>query len=147
MFGTLGGFENGLFDEFRRLEREMDQMFGAGPLPTGIRAVARGTFPPINIGSTQEQVDVYLFAAGIDPQSLNITIQQNLLTIDGERKGLAGEDRDYYRRERYAGTFHRVVTLPDDVDPDRVEARYTEGVLHITVKRRESTRPRQIEVK
>ena len=146
MFGTLGGFDAGMFDEFRRLEREMEQLFGAGPRPSGIRAVARGTYPPINIGSTPEQVDIYLFAAGVDPHSFDITIQQNLLTVDGERKAVAAEGGDYYRRERFDGAFHRVVTLPDDVDPEKVEAEYKEGVLHIAVKRRESTRPRQIAV-
>jgi HSP20 family protein len=57
------------------------------------------------------------------------------------------EGADYYRKERFDGAFHRVVNLPDDVDPDQVEAKYRDGVLQITIKRRESSRPRQIEVK
>ena len=56
------------------------------------------------------------------------------------------EAADYYRRERFEGEFRRVVTLPDDVDPERVEAKYRDGVLQITVQRRESARPRQITV-
>jgi HSP20 family protein len=147
MFGNLSNFEGGLFDEFRRLDREMDQLFGAGPRPSGIRAVARGTYPPINIGSTPEQVDVYLFAAGLNPESLDISIHQNLLTIHGERELITEEGADYYRKERFDGAFHRVVNLPDDVDPDKVEAKYRDGVLQITIQRRESSRPRQIEVK
>jgi len=146
MFGTLSDFNGGLFDEFRRLEQEMDQLFGAGTWPYGIRAVARGSFPPINIGSTADQVDVYLFAAGIDPEKLNLSIQQNLLTIDGERRLITEEGANYYRKERFDGEFHRVVTLPEDVDPDQVEASYRDGVLHVTIKRRESAKPRQIAV-
>lgn len=147
MFETMNTFGGGLFDELRRMEREMNQLFGAAPWPSGIRSVARGTYPPINIGSTPEEVDVYLFAAGVDPASLDISIQQNLLTVSGERKLAVEEGVEYYRKERYDGGFRRVVTLPEDVDPDKVEASYRDGVLHISIKRREATRPRQIEIK
>jgi HSP20 family protein len=147
MFGSLlGSFDTSLFDEFRRLESEMDQLFGRGSLPAGIRAMRRGTFPPINVGATPERVDVYLFAAGVDPKSLDISIQQNLLAVSGERKVPVDEAADYYRQERFDGEFRRVITLPDDVDPDRVDAKYRDGVLQITVQRREATRPRQITV-
>jgi len=139
-------WNGGLFDEFRRLEREIDQVFGAGGWPSGIRSVVRGTYPPINIGSTPEQVDVYVLAAGLDPKHIDVTIQQNLLTVAGERKLDREEGANYYRRERFEGAFRRVLSLPDDVDPTRVEANYRDGVLHITVKRRESARPRQITV-
>ena len=145
MFGNLGGFEGGLFDEFRRMQQEMDQLFGV-PWPGSIRSVARGTYPPINIGRTPEQVDVYLFAAGVNPKTLDISIQQNLLTVSGERKVMHEEEADYYRKERFDGTFRRVVSLPEDVDPDRVDASYRDGILHVTVQRREAARPRQIQV-
>jgi HSP20 family protein len=147
MFGSLlNSFDSSLFDDFRRLESEMDELFGSMAWPTGIRAVRRGTFPPINVGATPDRVDVYLFAAGLDPRSLDLSIQQNLLTVSGNRKLQTDDDAEYYRRERFDGDFRRVVTLPDDVDPDRVDARYRDGVLQITVQRRESARPRQIEV-
>jgi HSP20 family protein len=128
------------------MQREMDQLFGAASWPSAIRASARGTYPPINIGSTPEQVDVYLFVAGVDPNSLDISLQQNLLTVAGERKLVSEAQANYYRKERFDGGFRRVVTLPEDVDPDQVEARYREGVLHVTIKRHEAARPRQIEV-
>jgi HSP20 family protein len=147
MFGNLGNFESGLFDEFRRMQREMDQLFGATPWPSGIRSVARGTYPPINIGSTPDRVDVYLFAAGLDPKSLDISIRQNLLTVAGQRKLITEEGANYYRKERFDGAFRRVVTLPDDVDPDKVDATYRNGILNISIQRRESAKPRQIEVK
>lgn len=147
MFGNLPGYGGSFFDEFRRLENEMDHMFGRSPWPAGIRSVARGTYPPINVGSTPEQVDIYLFAAGLDPNSLDISLQQNLLTVAGERREPGESEVQYYRKERYDGAFRRVISLPDDVDPDQVEAGYRDGVLQIHVKRREAARPRQIEVK
>ena len=147
MFGSLfSSIDQPWFEDFRRLETEVDQLLGRTGRPVGIRAVRRGTFPPINVGSTPERVDVYLFAAGLDPKSFDISIQQNLLAISGSRKVPANEEADYYRRERFDGEFRRVITLPEDVDPDRVEAKYRDGVLQVTVQRREAARPRQIQV-
>lgn len=146
MFGNLTSFEGSLFDDFRRMEQEMDQVFGRWPFPAAIRSVARGTYPPINIGATPEQVDVYLFAAGLDPKSLDISIQQNLLTVAGERRSAAVEGANYYRKERFDGAFRRVIALPEDVDPEQVQAHYRDGVLRVHVRRRAAARPRQITV-
>ena len=147
MFRNLTNSGVSLFDELRRMENEMEELFGRRAWPSGIRSVARGTYPPINIGSTPEQVDVYLFAAGLDPDTLDITLQKNLLTVAGERKAPVEEEANYYRKERYDGAFRRVISLPEDVDPERVAANYRNGVLQIHVMRREEVRPRQIEVK
>lgn len=147
MFGRLTTFNGSLFEDIRRLEEEMDELFGRWPLPAGIRSVAPGTYPPINVGSTPEEVDIYLFASGLDPRTLDISLQQNLLTVSGERKAPVEKYVNYYRRERFDGAFRRVITLPEDVDPDRVDARYHDGVVQIHVKRQEAVRPRQIEVK
>ena len=147
MFTDLTNFGGGFFDEFRRLQDELEGIYGQWPLPSGIRSVARGTYPPINVGATPEQVDVYVFAGGLDTKTLDISLQQNLLTISGERRAPTQEGANYYRKERFDDAFRRLVTLPDDVDPDQVEARYRDGVLEIHIKRRAATRPRQIEVK
>src|SRR5438132_10418150 len=146
MFSSLTGFEGGLFEDFRRLQEEIDNLFDQWPATTGVRSVARGTFPPINVGATPDHIEVYLFAPGLDTKKLDLSIQQNLLTVAGERELPANETATYYRRERFAGEFRRVLTLPEDVDPDHVEARYRDGVLQITVKRKESARPRAIQL-
>jgi HSP20 family protein len=67
--------------------------------------------------------------------------------VAGSRKVPVNSEAEYYRRERFDGEFRRVIALPDDVDPDRVEARYRDGVIQVTVQRRAASRPRQIEVK
>jgi HSP20 family protein len=147
MFGSLTGLEDSLFDEFTRMQREMEEIFSPRVWPAGIRSVARGTYPPVNVGATNDGVNVYLFAAGLDTKTLDISIQQNVLTVAGERKVEIPDSVETYRQERYSGPFRRVIALPDDVDPDRVEARYTDGILQIAVQRREASRPRHIEVK
>jgi HSP20 family protein len=147
MFGSLTNFEGSLFDDLRRMQRDMEELFGTGARPAGIRSVARGTYPPVNVGSTGEGVQIYVFAAGLDPKTLDISIQQNLLTVAGERTVEIPENAEYYRQERFSGPFRRVIALPEDVDPDKVDARYDNGILQISVQRREAARPRQIQVK
>jgi HSP20 family protein len=146
MFASLTGFDGSLFEQFRRLQQEMDGLFDQWPSATGIRAVTPGTFPPVNVGATPDKLEVYMFAAGLDPKKLELSIQQNLLTVAGERQSAQNESANYYRQERFNGEFRRVVALPDDVDPDRVEARYRDGVLHISVSRKESAKPRVIQL-
>lgn len=147
MFGFPTSYEGGRFDEYRRLERELDELLGRWHVPgSGIRSVARDTFPPVNAGVSADQVDVYLFAPGLDARQVEVTVQNNLLTVSGERRIDLPEHANIYRRERHAGAFRRVVTLPEDVDPDRVNAHYRDGILHITVQRRESSRPRRVEI-
>ncbi|MFP4243658.1 MAG: Hsp20/alpha crystallin family protein [Ectothiorhodospira sp.] len=139
-------FENDLFSEFDRMRREMDQLLGGSGAPSGIRSATTGAFPPVNVGATPDRFDVYVFAPGMDPESLDISMQNHLLTVAGQRSAEAPEGVQSYRRERFDGEFRRVLTLPEDADPDRVEARYHEGVVHVQVQRRESSRPRRIEV-
>lgn len=144
MFYSLSNSGGSLFDDIRRLNDEIDEVYGRWP--AGIRSVTRGTYPPINVGATPDRVDVYMFVAGLDPKTLDISIQKNLLSVAGERKAPAGKDVNYYRKERFDGDFRRVITLPEDVDPEQVDARYRNGVLQVQIKRREASRPRQIEV-
>jgi HSP20 family protein len=147
MFGSVYS-ENPLLAQFRRLEEELDEVFGgATPWTGGIRSLPPGTFPAINVGGTQDSVTVYLFAPGIDAKKLDISIQQNVLTVSGERNVPREDEATYYRQERFGGEFRRVISLPDDVDPERVEASYRDGIVQITVRRRESAKPRQIAVR
>ena len=146
MFGTTTNMPSSVFDELWRLQQEVDELFGGWSSPLGIRSLPRGSFPAINVGQTAEGVDIYLFAPGIDPKSLDISIQQNLLTVSGKRDIRVHEEASYYRQERFSGEFRRVISLPEDVDPERVQAKYVDGIVQIGVQRRESARPRQIEI-
>ena len=142
MFGTLRGFEVSLFDEFRRLQREVDDVF-AGTQP---HSFARGVFAAIDVVSNPQQVDVFLTAPGIDAKGLDISIQQNVLSVAGRREAQARDKGTVHRRERVNGEFRRVITLPEDVDPSRVSASYVDGVVRISVQRREAAKPRQIQI-
>ncbi|HNJ82883.1 MAG TPA: Hsp20/alpha crystallin family protein, partial [Piscinibacter sp.] len=106
--------------------------------------------PAVNIGATPEAMEIYAFAPGIDPSKLEVTVDKGLLTLAGERRLTApepGAKQSVYARERVDGSFRRVIALPEDADPERVDASYRDGVLRIRVLRREAARPRRIEVR
>ena len=147
MFSSSSYAESPLFAEFRRLEREFDEFFmGWSPWAGGIRSLPAGTFPAVNVGSNPHSVTVYVFAPGIDPKSLEISLQENVLSVSGQRDVPAERNASYYRQERFGGSFRRVISLPEDVDPDKVDATYRDGILQVTVQRRELAKPRQIEI-
>jgi HSP20 family protein len=142
------GFAGDLFPEFTQLQQQLDQLFRGGT-SSDIRALARGAFPPVNVGTSPDTIEVIGFAPGVDPKQLQITIDKGLLVIAGERREDTGKRNDgetVYAQERFSGSFRRVISLPDDADPGRVEASCRDGLLHITVHKRESSKPRQIAV-
>ena len=141
-------FAGDLFPELARLQQQLDQMFQSGTA-SSIRALARGTFPAVNVGSSPDTVEVIAFAPGVDAKSLQVTVDKGLLVIAGERNSEApkrNEGDTVYAQERFAGSFRRVLALPDDADPTKVDAQMREGVLHVTIAKRESSKPRQITV-
>jgi len=112
-----------LFAELDRLQQEMRQALDFSP---SIRGLNRGGFPALNVGSTPNSVEIYAFAPGIDPDAIEVQLEKAVPTIAGERKldlPGKGEKSTVHIDERYAGRFRRVVSLPDDVDPNQVRAR------------------------
>jgi len=137
-----------VFSELDRLQNLLDQVFRPAER-SSIRALAGASFPVINVGTTPETIEVMALAPGLDPASLQLSIDRGLLAIAGERKSQvpeAGDSISVYAQERFAGNFRRVVSLPDDADPAKVDASYRDGILRVTVSKRESSRPRRIEV-
>ena len=117
-------------------------------LRTNSQQRAEATYPAINIGTTDNSVDVYLFVPGINTEKLELVIEKNMLSISGHRQlpDIDNEKGSSYRQERFEGAFKRVITLPDTVDTDTTQAVYSDGVLHISIAKREETQPRKIEI-
>lgn len=140
-------FPRDVFAELDRLQREMQQAFESGP---SIRGIGRGGFPAVNVGGTPQSVELYAFAPGLDPASIEVNLERGVLTISGDRAAdLPAQDEkaSVHINERFAGKFRRVISLPeDDVNPSGVSAQYRDGVLHISVKRRQSAQPRRITI-
>lgn len=139
-------FPRDVLSEVDRLQRQMQQVFELSP---SIRGFARGGFPALNVGSTASTVEIYAFAPGLDPSKIELHIERGVLSIAGERaRDLPDRDSKstVHINERFAGRFHRVITLSDDLDPNKVEARYRDGILHVSIQRRESAQPRRVTI-
>ncbi|QHE88559.1 Hsp20/alpha crystallin family protein [Hydrogenophaga sp. BPS33] len=139
-------FPRDMLAEMDRLQRDMQQAFDLSPT---IRGFARHGFPALNVGGTPQTIEIYAFAPGIDQSSLEVNLERGVLTIAGERKSplpTSDAKNAVHINERFAGRFRRVVTLPDDADPEQVSAKLRDGVLHISIQRRASAQPRRIAI-
>lgn len=137
-----------IFSELNRLQSVFDQVFR--PLErSSIRGLTGASFPVINVGATADAVEVMALAPGLDPAALQLTVDRGVLVMSGERKSQLpepGDNTSIYAQERFAGNFRRVVSLPEDADPAKVDASYRDGILRVTVAKRESSKPRRVEV-
>ena len=149
MYESILNHPNNVFGQFERLRRELDDVFGVAGLPNGIRSVAPGTVPAVNVGRTPTSVEIYAFAPGLDASKIEVTLDRGVLRISGERASDIPADNPQvhvYTRERGANSFSRAISLPDDVDSEKVNANYQDGVLRVSVARRESVQPKRITV-
>jgi HSP20 family protein len=140
-------FRGDLFSQMDRLQREMQQAFGLEP---DIRGLTRGSYPAMNVGSTPQSIEIYAFVPGVEPAAIDVHLERGVLTVSGERSGeLTGagqQQQNVHINERFNGRFRKVISMPEDIDPDGVTARYRDGVLHISVKRRQPAQARRITV-
>lgn len=109
---------------------------------------AQQVFPAVNVWHGDDAVAVTAELPGVNPDDIDISVKENLLTIAGERKPHEmPEGAKWHRNERAYGKFSRAVHLPFRASDDKVEARITNGVLRIVVGRPEEDKPRKIEIK
>ena len=142
------------FREFEELRREMDAAFRGWTRtwPSFWAAFLPGRaarmYPMINLSEDKDAYYVEALAPGVDPDTLEVTVAHNALTISGEKKPV-GEDvspEAFHRSERAAGRFVRSIDLPSEVDSEKVRADYRNGLLLITLPKTEAAKPKQISV-
>jgi HSP20 family protein len=145
MFGSYQA-AGSLFPEITWLQQQLDEMLQPTGV-SGIRSLARGAFPAINVGTTADSVEVIAFLPGLEPKEIEITVERGLLTLAGTRTAAQGASgTNAYAKERFAGKFRRVISLPEDADPAKVDAKFRDGILQVTVAKSESSKPRQISI-
>ena len=139
----------GPFTELRQMQDNMDRMwkrFGSFNHEDGggIEAWAA----PLDVVADGDDFVVRASMPGVSPSDIQVSIEENVLTIRGETAShFENTDGNYLMRERRSGSFHRSLRLPDTVDQDRAEPRYEHGVLTVTLPKAEAKRARQFEVK
>ncbi len=133
------------FADFDHWRREMLRLLDTGETFADVGA---GVFPPINITQDDENFYVRAEIPGIKPDELSISAVRNRVSLAGKRELQREHERvSYHRKERPEGSFNRTVTLPTEIDAERVDARYADGILTIMLPKAERAKPRQIAVK
>ena len=141
------GWHRDPFSEVDRFRREMDKLYDAVAGRRGLAPTA-GVFPALNVSEDEDNLYVRAELPGVVPEEVEITTKENNLIIKGERKSTAqGEKASYHRREREAGSFRRIISLPTRVDASKVTAVCKNGVLTVTLPKAAEVKQRQIEVK
>jgi len=141
-------------DPLARMHREMDRMFddvfGGAMRPWGETGTDLLLRPSMDISETKDAYRVAVEVPGIERDAIDLTVDGDDLIIAGEKRQESKEDEEgFHRIERSYGRFRRVLTLPDDADPDHIRAQFENGVLKIEIPRREgSEKPgaRKIEI-
>jgi HSP20 family protein len=139
------GYRNA-FEQLDRMRRQFERLFD-GDLGMQPGLIGSGVFPQINLTEDADRFYLRAELPGVTSEQLEIQATGKNLTLSGERKIEAeGEGFRYHRRERDAGKFSRVIAMPSDIDPDRIEAKLEDGLLTVRVPKAEAVKPRQITI-
>jgi len=127
-----------MLDPFQEFDRFFEQ---------GINGQDHGFVPALDVYQTDNDVVVETPLPGVDPEKVNISIENDVLTIEGKsEKKSEVDEKDYYRQEVRVGGFHRAVALPSSVNGENAQAEYKNGMLKITIPKEERAKPKQIKI-
>jgi len=132
------------FDALFRFQRALDQRLDSDWLEDTTSGV--GAFPPINVFRQGNDFLAIIEMPGVNKDDLSLEVRGNAIRISGKKAIDYGGNASVHRRERVAGSFDRTITLPVQLDPDRVTAEYRDGVLAFSLARAESDKPKAIKI-
>nr|MDT0667077.1 Hsp20/alpha crystallin family protein [Micromonospora sp. DSM 115978] len=124
-------------DPFRELDRLTEQVFGTAARPAAM---------PIDAYREGDEFLVHLDLPGVSPESIDLDVERNVLTVTAQRRSAAGQGAQMVVAERPAGTFSRQLFLGDTLDTERIDARYEAGVLTLRIPVAEQAKPRKIAI-
>ncbi|MEJ2246904.1 MAG: Hsp20/alpha crystallin family protein [Acidobacteriota bacterium] len=153
----MGTWSLDFISDMEKMRREMDRFLGefgssnwTFPFSKTSFLPGRGAreYPLLNIGEDNDNFYIDALAPGVDPRTLDVSVTQNQLVISGEKTALLStvESKAIHRSERSAGQFARSMTLPFDVNSEKVQATYQDGLLKIILPKAEVAKPKQIQV-
>jgi HSP20 family protein len=125
-------------DPFRQMDRLTNQLLSGTRTPMGM---------PMDVWQTEDGFHVCLDLPGVDPDSVDITTERNVLTIRAERRPEYRQGQNVLIAERPQGSFTRQLQLGDTVDSENIQASYGDGVLHLTVPMTQAAQPRRVQVR
>jgi HSP20 family protein len=131
----------------QRLNRILDEAFAGLPFQEQGNVITSTWFAPTDVSEDQNSLRITMELPGVDPNDVRLSLENNILTIRGEKKQQAEENNErVHRFERTYGMFERTFALPNTVDPEKIEARYENGVLLVSIPKAERAKPREIRV-
>ena len=134
----------------RQLRDEMNRAFGQALTGTddGSNVVTSGWMPAVDIKEEDEHFVISADVPGVDPENIEVTMENGVLTIQGERKLETQEEgeKGYRRVERLHGSFYRRFSLPDTADPEKISAKGKNGVLEVVIPKKATVQPKRIKV-
>ena len=146
LLSTRRPFEN--FQTLRRLNSALDEAFASWPFQQESGSITSSWYPACDVFEDKDAVKIVAELPGVKPEDVKLALENNLLTIRGEKKQEAEERSErIHRYERSYGSFERAFVLPSTVDGDKISAEYQNGVLTILVPKAERARPREIPVR
>jgi HSP20 family protein len=136
------------FREFTTLQDRMNRLFQDSFSPSRDEALSTSSFAPaVDVYEDEHKITLKIEVPGIDEKDIDIRVENNVLTVTGERKFEKEEKEENYRRvERHYGSFTRSFTLPNTVDADNIAADYDRGVLKVQLAKKAEAKPKQIKV-
>jgi HSP20 family protein len=137
------------FNDMLTLREAMNQLFEESFVaPSTVRGQQGGFVPALDLSETADGYLVEVAAPGIKPEDLQITLENNVLTIKGELRQVSEDkQRNYHRVERRYGAFQRTIALPSTVKADAIKAELSNGILRLDIPKAEEVKPRRIDVK
>lgn len=136
------------FADFDQVRREMLRLLDAVAGDHSTVAAGAGVFPPLNVTQDNDHFYVRAEIPGVSARDISISALNNRLSVAGNREIPREHERaSYHRKERAEGSFSRTVALPIEIDAERIEARYADGILTIKLPKAEAAKPRQISVR
>ncbi|MCH7876492.1 MAG: Hsp20/alpha crystallin family protein [Gemmatimonadetes bacterium] len=135
-----------LFDARREVDRLFERVFN-GALPETVGTVLA---PVVDVRETSNTIELSTELPGLEPEDVEVNIENRVLTISGEKRQEVSEDDEnanYVVLERRYGRFERSFTLPRTIDTENVDARFANGILTVVLQKVETAKPRRIEVK
>jgi HSP20 family protein len=135
------------FIGLQRLNRMLDEAFSTWPFQQGGGVVTAAWVPACDVCEDTNSITLSVELPGVRPEDVKLTVENNILTIRGEKRQEKREEREQmHRYERSYGSFERTFALPSTVDPEHIDANYENGILNITIAKAERARPREIPV-
>jgi len=142
------GFWTDPFRELDRVQRDLGSLFDAlVPREEGRSEQLANWAPPVDITETENEYLVKADLPGLDKKDIDVTVENGVLTIKGEKKEEhESKKKGMHRSERYFGSFYRAIALPSGIDETKLSAKHKNGVLELTLPKTEEAKPKQIKV-